>query len=162
MPHARPSRAWDGGAHSINARDMDAIAIVAMLVIAFLVGHTIGATSNKKKRKPADEAPDIEQNDRKWEINEERLKKLRAEITQALKEDGEYSFDSETDKGYEGLNLNDGELYELLKPFLRKGYFVDRHTDRFTLLNEYFEVSKHRGSYSEIWGVTEADLEHVL
>ena len=26
-----------------------------MLVIAFLVGHTIGATSNKKKRKPVDE-----------------------------------------------------------------------------------------------------------
>ena len=43
------------GAHSLNARDMDAIAIVAMLVIAFLVGHTIGATSNKKKRKPVDE-----------------------------------------------------------------------------------------------------------
>jgi hypothetical protein len=141
---------------------MDAIAIVAMLVIAFLVGHTIGATSNKKKRKPADEDPDIEQNDRKWEINEERLKKLRAEITQAIKEKGEYMFDRKTDKGYEGLRLNDGELYELLKPFLRKGYFVDRHTDRFIHLNDYFEVSKHRGSYSEIWGVTEADLEHVL
>lgn len=150
------------GAHSNKARYMDAIAIVAMLVIAFIVGHTIGATSNKKKRKPADEAPDIEQNDRKWEINEERLKKLRAEITQALKENGEYMFDSETDKGYEGLCLNDGELYDLLKPFLRKGYFVERHTDRFIHLNDYFEVSKHRGSYSEIWGVTEADLEHVL
>ena len=59
-----------------------------MLVIAFLVGHTIGATSNKTKRKPADEAPDIEQNDRKWEVNEERLNKLRDEITQALKEKG--------------------------------------------------------------------------
>jgi hypothetical protein len=141
---------------------MDAIAIVAMLVIAFLIGHTIGATSNKKKRKPADEAPDIEKNDRKWEINEERLKKLRAEITQALKEKGKYRFDSKTDKGYEGLRLNDGELYELLKPFLRKGYFVKSHTDRFINLNNYFEVSKHRGSYSEIWGVTEADLEHVL
>lgn len=141
---------------------MDAIAIVAMLVIAFLVGYTIGATSNKKKSKPEDEAPDIEQNDRKWEINEERLKKLRAEITQAIKETGEYIFDSETDKGYEGLYLNDGELYELLKPFLRKGYFVDRHTDRFIHLNDYFEVSKHRGSYSEIWGVTEADLAYVL
>lgn len=140
---------------------MDAIAIVAMLVIAVLVGHTIGATS-KKKRKPADEAPDIEQNDRKWEINEERLKKLRAEITQALKEKGEYRFDSKTDKGYEGLCLNDGELYELLKPFLRNGYFVERHIYRFIHLNDYFEVSKHRGSYSEIWGVTEADLEHVL
>lgn len=149
-------------AHSLNARDMDAIAIVAMLVIAFLVGHTIGATSNKKKRKLADEAPDIERNDRKWEINEERLKKLRAEITQALKEKGEYRFDSKTDKGYEGLCLNDGELYELLKPFLRNGYFVERHIYRFIHLNDYFEVSKHRGSYSEIWGVTEADLEHVL
>ena len=141
---------------------MYAISIVAMLVIAFLVGRTIGATSNKKKRKPADEAPDIEQNDRKWEINEERLKKLRAEITQALKENGVYRFNSETDKGYEGLYLNDGELYELLKPFLRKGYFVESHTDRFICLNKYFKVSKHRGSYSEIWGVTEADLEHVL
>ena len=127
-----------------------------MLVIAFLAGHTIGATSNKKK--PADEAPDIEQNDRKWE----RLNKLRAEITQALKEEGVYRFDSKTDKGYEGLYLNDGELYELLKPFLRKGYFVKRHTDRFIHLNSYFRVSKHKGSYSEIWGVTEADLEHVL
>ena len=162
MPHARPSRAWDGRAHSLNARDMDAISIVAMLVIAFLIGHTIGATSNKKKRKPEDEAPDIEQNDRKWEINEERLNKLRAEITQALKEKGVYRFDSKTDKGYEGLSLNDGELYELLKPFLRKGYFVERHIYRFIHLNDYFEVSKHRGSYSEIWGVTEADLEHVL
>jgi hypothetical protein len=141
---------------------MDAIAIVAMLVIAFLVGHTIGATSNKTKRKPADEAPDIEQNDRKWEVNEERLNKLRAEITQALKEKGEYRFDSNTDKGYEGLYLNDGELYELLKPFLRKGYFVERHTDRFIHLNNYFEVSKHRGSYSGIWGITEEDLAHVL
>lgn len=141
---------------------MDAISIVAMLVIAFLIGHTIGATSNKKKRKPEDEAPDIEQNDRKWEINEERLNKLRAEITQALKEKGVYRFDSKTDKGYEGLSLNDGELYELLKPFLRKGYFVERHIYRFIHLNDYFEVSKHRGSYSEIWGVTEADLEHVL
>lgn len=144
-----------------NARDMDAIAIVAMLVIAFLVGHTMGETSNKK-REPADEAPDIEQNDRKWEVNEERLNKLRAEITQALKEKGEYRFDSKTDNGYEGLCLNDGELYELLKPFLRKGYFVERHIYRFIHLNDYFEVSKHRGSYSEIWGVTEADLEHVL
>lgn len=133
-----------------------------MLVIAFIVGHTIGATSNKKKSKPADEAPDIEKNDRKWEVNEERLKKLRAEITQVLKEEGEYRFDSKTDKGYEGLSLNDGELYELLKPFLRKGYFVERHIYRFIHLNDYFEVSKHRGSYSEIWGVTEADLEHVL
>ena len=141
---------------------MDAISIVAMLVIAFLVGHTIGATSNKKKSKPEYEAPNIEQNDRKWEINEERLNKLRAEITQALKEKGEYMFDSKTDKGYEGLRLNDGELYELLKPFLRKGYFVERHTDRFIHLNSYFEVSKHRGCYSGIWGVTEADLEHVL
>nr|DAS84151.1 MAG TPA: Organic solute transporter subunit beta protein [Caudoviricetes sp.] len=141
---------------------MYAISIVAMLVIAFLVGRTIGATSNKKKSKPEDEAPDIEQNDRKWEINEERLNKLRAEITQALKEKGVYRFDSKTDKGYEGLYLNDGELYELLKPFLRKGYFVKSHTDRFIHLNKYFKVSKHRGSYSEIWGVTEADLEHVL
>lgn len=141
---------------------MDAIAIVAMLVIAFLVGNIIGAASNKKKKKPADEAPDIEQNDRKWEINEERLKKLRAEISQALKEKGVYRFDRKTDKGYEGISLNDGELYELLKPFLRKGYFVDSHTDRFIHLNDYFKVSKHRGSYSEIWGVTEADLEHVL
>lgn len=141
---------------------MDAIAIVAMLVIAFLVGHTIGATSNKKKRKPADEAPDIEQNDRKWEINEDRLKKLRAEITQSLKEKGVHRFDSKTDKGYEGLRLNDGELYELLKHFLRKGYFVKRHTDRFIDLNNYFKVSKHRGSYSGIWGVTEEDLAHVL
>ena len=72
-----------------------------MLVIAFLVGNIIGAISTKK-RKPEDEAPDIEQNDRKWEINEERLKKLRAEISQALKENGEYVFDSKTDKGYEG------------------------------------------------------------
>ena len=148
--------------HSTNAIDMYAISIVAMLVIAFLVGRTIGATSNKKKSKPEDEAPDIEQNDRKWEINEERLKKLRAEITQAIKETGEYIFDSETDKGYEGLYLNDGELYELLKPFLRKGYFVERHTDRFIHLNSYFEVSKHRGSYSGIWGVTEEDLAYVL
>lgn len=140
---------------------MDAIAIVAMLVIAFLIGHTIGATS-KKKRKPADEAPDIEQNDRRWKINEERLKKLRAEITQALKEKGVYRFDRKTDKGYEGISLNDGELYELLKPFLRKGYFVNSHTDRFIHLNDYFKVSKHRGGYSGIWGVTEADLEHVL
>lgn len=132
-----------------------------MLVIAFLVGNIIGAISTKK-RKPEDEAPDIEQNDRKWEINEERLKKLRAEISQALKENGEYVFDSKTDKGYEGRRLNDGELYELLKPFLRKGYFVESHTDRFINLNNYFEVSKHRGSYSGIWGVTEADLEHVL
>lgn len=140
---------------------MDAIAIVAMLVIAFLVGNIIGAISTKK-RKPEDEASDIEKNDRKWEVNEERLKKLRAEITQALKEEGEYRFDSKTDKGYEGLRLNDGELYELLKPFLRKGYFVESHTDRFINLNNYFEVSKHRGHYSEIWGITEADLEHVL
>ena len=161
LPHARPSRAWDGRAHSLNARDMDAISIVAMLVIAFLVGHTIGATS-KKKSKPEDEAPDIEQNDRKWEINEERLNKLRAEITQALKEKGVYRFDSKTDKGYEGLYLNDGELYELLKPFLRKGYFVQSHTDMFIHLNEYFKVSKHRGSYSGIWGVTEEDLAYVL
>ena len=132
-----------------------------MLVIAFLVGNIIGAISTKK-RKPEDEASDIEKNDRKWEVNEERLKKLRAEITQALKENGVYRFNCETDKGYEGLYLNDGELYELLKPFLRKGYFVESHTDRFICLNKYFKVSKHRGSYSGIWGVTEEDLAHVL
>ena len=141
---------------------MDAIAIVAMLVIAFLVGHTIGATSNKKKRKPADEATDIEQNDRKWEINEDKVRKLRVEIIQELKQKGKYKFDSGKGKRHEGLHLNDGELYELLSPFLRKGYFVLRSEFWFIYPNQYFEIKKHRGSYSSIWFVTEDELEHQL
>ena len=145
-----------------NTRDMDAIAIVAMLVIAFLVCHTIGATSNKKNRKPAYEAPDIEQNDRKWESNEDKVRKLRAEIIQELKQNGRYKFDSSKGKRHEGLHLNDGELYELLSPFLRKGYFVLRSEFWFIYPNQYFEIKKHRGSYSSIWFVTEDELEHQL
>lgn len=141
---------------------MDAIAIVAMLVIAFLVVHTIGATSNKKNRKPADEATDIEQNDRKWEINEDKVRKLRVEIIQELKQKGKYKFDSGKGKRDEGLHLNDGELYELLSPFLRKGYFVLRSEFWFIYPNQYFEIKKHRGSYSSIWFVTEDELEHQL
>ena len=141
---------------------MDAIAIVAMLVIAVLVGHTIGAASNKKNRKPADEAPDIERNDRKWEINEDKVRKLRVEIIQELKESGRYEFDSSKGQRHEGLDLNDGELYELLSPFLRKGYFVLRSTFWFIYPNQYFEIKKHRGSYSSIWFVTEDELEHQL
>nr|DAW80438.1 MAG TPA: hypothetical protein [Caudoviricetes sp.] len=140
---------------------MDAIAIVAMLVIAFLVGHTIRATSTKK-RKPADEAPDIEKNDRKWEINKDKIEKLRAEIIQELKQNGRYEFDSSKGKRHEGLHLNNGELYELLSPFLRKGYFVLRSEFWFIYPNQYFEIKKHRGSYSSIWFVTEDELEHQL
>lgn len=141
---------------------MDAIAIVAMLVIAFLVGHTIGATSNKKNRKPADEATDIEQNDRKWEINEDKVRKLRVEIIQELKQNGRYKFDSRKGERHEGLHLNNGELYELLSPFLRKGYFVLRSEFWFIYPKQYFEIKKHRGSYSSIWFVTEDELEHQL
>ena len=141
---------------------MDSIAIVAMLVIALLVGHTIGATSKKKKSKPADEATDIEQNDRRWEINEDKVRKLRAEIIQELKQKGKYKFDSRKGESHEGLNLNNGELYELLSPFLRKGYFVLRSVFWFIYPNQYFEIKKHRGSYSSIWFVTEDELEHQL
>ena len=134
--------------------------MLGISLIAFILG--VFVAKKGKKSKEVDGDLDIEKNDRKWEINEERIKKLRAEIAQALKEEGEYTFNNKTDKGYEGIYLNDGELYELLKPFLRKGYFVEKSTDRFTLLNEYFEISKHRGSHSALWGVTEKDLEYQL
>ena len=139
---------------------MDLLAMIGIPLIAFILG--VFVAKKAKKSKEVDGYLDIEKNDRKWKINEERIKKLRAEITQALKEKGKYTFKSKTDKGYEGIYLNDGELYELLKPFLRKGYFVKKSTDRFTLLNEYFKISKHRGSYSDLWGVTEEDLEYQL
>lgn len=134
--------------------------MLAIPLIAFTLGMLLAKTGEKPKEVDGD--LDIEKNDRKWEINEERIKKLRAEIAQALKEEGEYTFNHKTDKGYEGRSLNDGELYELLKPFLRKGYFVKESADRFTLLSEYFEISKHRGRHSALWGVTEEDLEHRL
>ena len=138
---------------------MELLVMLGIFLVAFILGAFV---AKKEKTKEVDGDLDIEKNDRKWKINEERIKKLRAEITQALKEKGKYTFKSKTDKGYEGIYLNDGELYELLRPFLRKGYFVKKSTDRFTLLNEYFKISKHRGSYSDLWGVTEEDLEHQL
>ena len=138
---------------------MELLVMLGIFFVAFILGAFV---AKKEKTKEVEGDLDIEKNDRKWEINEERIKKLRAEIAQALKEEGEYTFNEKTDKGYEGHSLNDGELYVLLKPFLRKGYFVESSTNRFTLLNEYFEVSKHRGSHSALWGVTEEDLEHQL
>ena len=56
----------------------------------FLVAFILGAfVAKKEKTKEVDGDLDIEKNDRKWEINEERIKKLRAEIAQALKEEGQ-------------------------------------------------------------------------
>lgn len=134
--------------------------MLGISLIAFILGVFVAKKGEKPKEVDVD--LDIEKNDRKWEINEERIKKLRAEITQALKEEGEYTFNCKTDKGYEGRSLNGGELYELLKPFLRKGYFVRSSANRFKLLSEYFEISKHRGRRSALWGVTEEDLEYQL
>ena len=142
---------------------MDAISLFVGLCIGIAVSIiAITKVSRKDTSTTIDHDADIEKNDRKWEINKEKIEKLRAEIVQELKQNGRYKFDSRKEQRHEGLHLNDGELYELLSPFLRKGYFVLRSEFWFIYPNQYFEIKKHRGSYSSIWFVTEDELEHQL
>ena len=144
-----------------NIIDLLIIACGGLLV--WSIATTLTLWYERREREPkattAHEAEDvtpteIPENDKDWGVRHDYVERMRTEIVKSL--DGHaYCYVSIEDSG-KGEALTHGEAHALLKPFLKKGYYVYRELTGWTGDKvTRFRVAKHRDAEPTALEITE-------
>ena len=151
-----------------NIIDLLIIACGGLLV--WSIAATLTLWHERRERDPkeitAPEAEDvapteIPENDKDWGVRADYVERLRTAILKHL--DGHaYCYVSIEDSG-KGEALTHGEAHALLKPFLKKGYYVYRELTGWTGDKvTRFRVAKHRDAEPNALEITEELLTNNI
>lgn len=130
--------------------------IVILLVFGVLLAGSIEPIRMelKSKRDEKDqEAPvEIPENDKNWHLRTDLIEQTKRALVDQLKNKPSCYVSME----YEGSFLTRGEVYEILMPFLKKGYFAYRGAeDDSGRKVKSFIVTKHRSPGRDELEITE-------
>lgn len=123
---------------------MTAIVII-LLCVVLLAGSIANDKMMALKSKRDEQDPgvpvEIPENDKNWHLRTDLIEQTKRSLVEQLRT----SPSCWVSMKYEGSFLTRGEVYEILMPFLKKGYFAYRGTeDDSGRKVESFIVTKHR------------------
>lgn len=121
--------------------------IVTILTLVLLIGTGViwkkgNGNGLENQRKKDQEAPvEIPENDKNWHLRTDLIEQTKRDLVEQLRSSPSCYVSME----HEGSFLTRGEVYEILMPFLKKGYFAYRGAeDGGGRKVKSFIVTKHR------------------
>lgn len=134
------------------------IMIVTILTLVLLIGTGIiwkegNGNGLENQRKEDQNAPvEIPENDKNWHLRTDLIEQTKRALVEQLRNNPSCYVSME----HEGSFLTRGEVYEILMPFLKKGYFAYRGAeDDSGRKVKSFIVTKHRSPGRDELEITE-------
>lgn len=132
--------------------------IVTILTLVLLIGTGIiwkegNGNGLENQRKEDQNAPvEIPENDKNWHLRTDLIEQVKRDLVEQLKKNPSCYVGMEHEDGF----LTRGEVYEILMPFLKKGYFAYRGAgDGSGRKVKSFIVTKHRSPGRDYLEITE-------
>ena len=132
--------------------------IVIILTLVLLIGTGIiwkedNSNRLENQRKEDQNAPvEIPENDKNWHLRTDLIEQTKRALVEQMRNNPSCY----VSMGHEGSFLTHGEVYEILMPFLKKGYFAYRGAeDGSGRKVKSFIVTKHRAPGRDYLEITE-------